>query len=54
MKKKRDIFTELTEGFDALKSQREGKPTSPLTATSNAQSKARKKPAPSPTPKRLY
>lgn len=23
MKKKRDIFTELTEGFDALKSQRE-------------------------------
>jgi hypothetical protein len=25
MTKKRDIFTELTEGFDALKSQREGK-----------------------------
>jgi hypothetical protein len=25
MKKKRDIFAELTEGFDALKSEREGK-----------------------------
>lgn len=25
MKKKRDIFAERTEGFDALKSQREGK-----------------------------
>ncbi len=25
MKKKRDIFAELTEGFGALKSQREGK-----------------------------
>lgn len=25
MKKQRDIFAELTEGFDALKSQREGK-----------------------------
>ena len=25
MTKRRDIFTELTEGFDALKSQREGK-----------------------------
>lgn len=27
MTKKRDIFAELTEGFDALKSQREGKLT---------------------------
>ena len=27
MKKKRDIFSELTEGFDALKLQREGKLT---------------------------
>jgi putative transcriptional regulator len=27
MTKKRDIFTELTEGFDALKQQREGKLT---------------------------
>ena len=27
MTKKRDIFSELTEGFDALKSQREGKLT---------------------------
>lgn len=27
MKKKRDIFAELTEGFDALKAQREGKLT---------------------------
>lgn len=27
MKAKRDIFEELTEGFDALKSQREGKLT---------------------------
>ncbi len=27
MKKKRDIFGELVEGFDALKSQREGKLT---------------------------
>ncbi len=27
MKKKRDIFSELTEGFDALKSQRERKCT---------------------------
>ncbi len=27
MKKKRNIFGELTEGFDALKSQREGKLT---------------------------
>lgn len=27
MKKKRDIFAELTEGFDALKAQREGKIT---------------------------
>lgn len=27
MKKKRDIFSELTEGVDALKSQREGKLT---------------------------
>lgn len=26
-KKRRDIFSELTEGFDALKSQREGKLT---------------------------
>lgn len=25
MKKKRDIFAELTEGFDSLKSRREGK-----------------------------
>ena len=27
MRKKRDIFAELTEGFDALKGQREGKIT---------------------------
>ena len=27
MTKKRDIFTELTEGFDGLKSEREGKLT---------------------------
>ena len=27
MTKKRDIFSELTEGFDAMKSQREGKLT---------------------------
>ena len=27
MRKRRDIFAELTEGFDALKSQREGKLT---------------------------
>jgi putative transcriptional regulator len=27
MTKKRDIFAELTEGFDALKQQREGKLT---------------------------
>ena len=27
MKKKRDIFAQLTEGFDALKAQREGKVT---------------------------
>ena len=27
MTKKRDIFAELTEGFEALKSQREGKLT---------------------------
>lgn len=26
MKSKRDMFTELTKGFDALKSQRQGKP----------------------------
>ncbi len=32
MKKKRDIFAELTEGFDALKSQREGKLTPPPSA----------------------
>ncbi len=30
MKKKRNIFAELTEGFDALKLQRQGKGSLPL------------------------
>ena len=44
MTKKRDIFTELVEGFDALKQQREGKLT---LRTFKVKSKA----APNPTPK---
>ena len=44
MTKKRDIFSELTEGFDALKQQREGK----LTLRTF---KATSKPVPNPIPK---
>ena len=44
IKKQRDIFAELTEGFDALKSQRDGK----LTLRTF---KVESKPAPNPTPK---
>lgn len=36
MKKKRDIFAELTEGFDALKSQHESKLTPPPCAPTPA------------------
>jgi hypothetical protein len=46
MKKKRDIFAELTEGFDALKSQREGKPAPPLSAPTHAHLKTGNKAAP--------
>jgi hypothetical protein len=46
MKKKRDLFAELTEGFDALAEQRAGKRTL-LTYTVKA------KPAPKITPREL-
>lgn len=51
MKKKRDIFAELTEGFDALKSQREGKSTPPPSAPTQAHLKTGTKAAQNPTPK---
>jgi hypothetical protein len=51
MKKKRDIFAELTEGFDALKSKREDKHTPPPAAPTPAHLKTGSKAAPDPTPK---
>jgi hypothetical protein len=52
MKKKRDIFAELTEGLDALKSHREGKPAPPLSAPTNAHLKTGNKATQNPTPRR--
>lgn len=52
MKKKRDIFAELIEGFDALKSLREGKFTPPPAAPTDAHLKTGNKVAQNPTPKR--
>lgn len=46
MKKKRHIFAELTEGFDALKLQREGKLTPPPAAPTHAHLKTGSKAAP--------
>jgi hypothetical protein len=50
--KKRDIFAELTEGFDAPKSQPEGKAAPSLSAPTYAHLKTGSKAAPNPTPKR--
>ena len=52
MKTKRDIFVELIEGFDALKSRREGKLTPPPCAPTHADLNTGNKAAPNPTPKR--
>jgi len=48
MTQKRDIFAELTEGFHALKSQREGKLT---LRTFKVESKPAHQPALNPTPR---
>lgn len=52
MKKKRDIVAELIDGFNALKSQREGKLTPPPSAPTPAHLKTGNKATPNPTPKR--
>jgi hypothetical protein len=52
MKKERDFFAELIEGFDVLKSQREGKSTPPPSTPIDAHLKTGTKAAPNRTPKR--
>lgn len=52
MKKERDIFAELTEGLDALKSQRDGKLTPPIPAPTRRHLKTGNKTTQNPAPQR--
>ena len=52
MTKERDIFAQVTKGFDALKSQRERKPTSLPSAPTHAHLKTGNKATPNRTPRR--